>query len=144
MMSTDRQTGGCLCGAVRFTAPAEANWVAHCHCESCRRAVGAPLTSWAGFDEGAVRFDGAAPGDFESSPGTHRLFCGTSLGMSSASRHPGEFFVLLGVFDEPAAYRPVDHVHVDEKIAWLRLADGLPQHSGPDPVRPGTRSQGEA
>ena len=51
-------TGRCLCGRVRYLAAGAPLWVAHCHCESCRRATGAPLATYAGFAGGSLRLDG--------------------------------------------------------------------------------------
>ena len=42
--------GGCLCGAVRYRAFWPAYGITHCHCQTCRRASGAPFVTWAGFD----------------------------------------------------------------------------------------------
>jgi hypothetical protein len=33
-------SGGCLCGAVRFTSTAEPMFVGHCHCVDCRKSSG--------------------------------------------------------------------------------------------------------
>lgn len=41
--------GGCLCGALRYLAAGTARDVCYCHCETCRRASGAPVVAWATF-----------------------------------------------------------------------------------------------
>lgn len=43
--------GGCLCGLVRFEATGAPKWTAYCHCRSCRRHTGAPVSAYAGFAE---------------------------------------------------------------------------------------------
>jgi hypothetical protein len=140
MAGTDqRQTGRCLCGAVRFAVPPKPNWVVHCYCDSCCRAVGAPITTWAGYEFDAVSFEGAEPVEFESSPGAYRLFCGTcgsSLGLRNFGHYPGEMFLLAAAFNDPSGFKPQEHVHVQEKMPWLHMADGLPEHSGEAPVEP--------
>jgi hypothetical protein len=42
--ASDRFEGGCLCGAVRFVATGQPKGVAWCHCESCRKHSGAPVS----------------------------------------------------------------------------------------------------
>lgn len=44
--------GGCLCGAVRF-ATGQPKSVFWCHCQSCRKHSGAPVSVFVGFDHGA-------------------------------------------------------------------------------------------
>ena len=43
-------TGRCLCGATRYRITAPLLWCAFCHCDSCRRATGAPMASYLGAD----------------------------------------------------------------------------------------------
>jgi hypothetical protein len=45
--------GGCLCGSVRFQATGEPKWVAWCHCQSCRKHSGAPVSVFAAFERDA-------------------------------------------------------------------------------------------
>ena len=42
--ATDNANGGCMCGAVRYEASGERFSVTHCHCLSCRRHTGAPVS----------------------------------------------------------------------------------------------------
>jgi hypothetical protein len=50
---TDQFEGGCLCGAVRFVATGEPESVAWCHCQSCRKHSGAPVSVFAAFKNAA-------------------------------------------------------------------------------------------
>ncbi len=122
-MSAGAATGGCHGGAVRFVARCPSRFVAHCHCESCRRAHSAAFVTWAGFPSTAV--DVTEGHDVlmvhESSPGTRRMFCaecGTKLFFSS-ERWPGETHVPLAAFDGPIDRPPGSHAFWDEHAAWL-------------------------
>jgi hypothetical protein len=128
--STAEQAGGCLCGAVRFEAVGAPAWVAHCHCQSCRKSTGAPFAAFVGFLRSQVTFTGAAPATYASSPGVVRSFCGacgTPIAYE-ADRFPGEIHLYLCTLDTPAAFTPQAHVHVGEQLPWLHLADGLPRY----------------
>jgi len=58
-----------------------------------------------------------------------RLFCpkcGTTLG---AWRKNGTFAgIALAIFDNRNAFAPTEHIWVSEKMDWLNISDGLPQH----------------
>src|SRR5689334_9171233 len=100
--------GGCLCGAIRFAADGAPKWTAYCHCASCRRHTGAPVSAYAGFETGKVRFTQGEPTYFESSPGVRRGFCGRCGSTLSfeGERWPGELHLHIGAFDDPASLPP--------------------------------------
>jgi hypothetical protein len=113
----------CHCGAVRFVATMPTRFVAHCHCESCRRAHGAAFVTWAGFPEAQVEVvEGAQHlAVHESSPGTRRSFCGlcgTKL-LFQSTRWAGETHVALAAFDDPVDRAPQGHAFYAEHVAWL-------------------------
>ena len=123
-------TGGCLCGRVRYEIRGEPIWVVHCHCASCRRHTGSPMTTFVGLEEDQLSFSAGEPGRYQSSPGVWRGFCaecGTPLTYSGV-RAPGEMHVYLGTLDEPEAVRPTRHVFTGEALSWFQIADELPRH----------------
>ncbi len=124
------QLGRCLCGAIEFEAAGAPLWVAHCHCQSCRRNTGAALATFVGLPEDRFRYLKGAPRVFASSPGVRRSFCencGTPL-TYAADRFPGEVHVYVSTFDHPDVFPPELHVYVAEAIDWLHLDDGLPRY----------------
>lgn len=126
------RTGRCLCGAVRYAAEGEPLWVAHCHCESCRRASGAPMVTWAGFRRGEVRWTAATPKAYASSQGVERRFCpecGTPLTYES-TRWPDETHILAATLDDPDSVTPTRHVYWAEHLSWMAPGDSLPRHAG--------------
>ncbi len=46
----DEFEGGCLCGVGRFVATGQPKWAAWCHCQSCRKHSGAPVSVFAAFE----------------------------------------------------------------------------------------------
>ena len=122
--------GGCLCGAIRYTAAGTPLWVAHCHCHSCRRSSGAPFAAFVGYPHDAVAFTAGTPTVFASSPGVRRSFCagcGTPIAYA-AERFPGEIHLYVCTMDEPERFQPRAHVHVSEQLPWMHLADRLPRY----------------
>ena len=129
MPDTPEITGHCLCGACGFAYTGAPRFMVHCHCESCRRATASPFTSFIGIPDGHWRWTGAAPADYTSSPGVTRSFCPTCGAQMAyrASKFPGEIHFYAALLDEPAHFVPTMHVHSDEMLPWIHLADDLPR-----------------
>ena len=130
-MADEIHTGRCLCGAVRFEALGAPEWVAHCHCESCRRHTGSAFSTVAGYREATVRWTGERPAVFASAPGVRRGHCsrcGSPISYGS-DRHGDEVHLMIGAFDDPGAFEPTVHVWTSEQVSWLRMEDGLPRYA---------------
>ena len=130
-MSEETRTGRCFCGRVRFVAVGAPKWVAHCHCESCRRATSSPMTTYAGYPEDKVTWSGEPLETYESSPGVVRCFCrhcGAPMSFAGA-RWPGEVHLFVASFDDPAGLTPTLHSYAGEQLPWLHLGDGLPRYA---------------
>lgn len=122
---TETYEGGCLCGAVRFRAEGPAKWTAYCHCASCRRHTGAPVSAYAGFERAQVVFTEGEPAHFASSAGVVRGFCGVCGSTLSyeGERWPTELHLHIGAFDRPEALAPTDHAFAEERLSWMSIAD---------------------
>jgi hypothetical protein len=129
MVMTDIRRGRCLCGAVRFGAQGKPDWVAICHCESCRRATGGFVAAVAGYPRERVQFEGEPRQIYQSSPGVHRGFCakcGSSLSYEG-ERWPGDVHLHVAAFESPEDFQPQVHVFATECVNWLKIRDGLPR-----------------
>jgi hypothetical protein len=130
-MSEPVFSGGCLCAAVRYRATGAPRYLCYCHCESCRRAAGAASVPWATFAREHFELSGATLVEYSSSAYVRRGFCGTcgsSLTYRNETR-PAEVDVILTSLDEPALLVPAMHVWVADKLPWVHIDDGLPQHA---------------
>ena len=128
-MGENTYSGGCLCGAVRYEVSGSPRNLCFCHCESCRRAAGAPAVPWGTFPRGGFRLTRGELTEYRSSAAVTRSFC-ARCGSSLTYRHdarPGETDVTLATLDEPARLAPQMHVWVGDKLPWESISDGLPQ-----------------
>jgi len=103
-------------------------WVAHCHCESCRRATSAAFASYAGYPVAAVDWLGGPRAIYRSSPIVERGFCracGSQMSFQSA-RWPGEVHLLLPSFEDPESLTPGRHIHAGARIGWVAQMVDLP------------------
>ena len=117
--------GGCLCGAVRFIARGAPVNVAWCHCQSCRRHSGAPVSVFLAIRRDAYEVTKGEITKFNSSPGVQRGFCarcGSTLTCESA-KLPNEAHYHVGAFDRAAELKPAGHIYPEERLVWLHLQD---------------------
>jgi hypothetical protein len=139
-MSDTIRKGGCICGAVQFSLTGEPVVMTYCHCESCRRWMGAPVHAGCLFPAKNVRIEKGSDQlkTFKrtKASGSHRKFCMT-CGSPVFNDHPS-----IGMTDVPAVSipdlvcEPKLHSHYPEKI--LSIPDGLPKYRDFDPAFGGT------
>lgn len=123
-------TGGCLCGELKYEVTGDPLWVAHCHCFSCRRNTGAPVTTFVGFPIAAFSYVAGSPKAFASSPGVRRSFCGTCGTPISyeSDKLPEEIHLYLSTLDNPNDYVAQTHVFTEEGISWFKIDDDIPRY----------------
>lgn len=128
-MSPPVQAGGCFCGQLRFELVAPVDAACYCHCESCRRAAGAPFVVWCTVERGHFRVTRGELAEHASSPRVVRGFCaqcGTSITYTHEAR-PNEIDVTVVTLDDPDPVVPRRHLWVRDKLPWVVIDDGLPQ-----------------
>jgi hypothetical protein len=127
-MTATTLSGRCLCGGVRYRSGAPLYAATLCHCESCRRAQGAHAIAWLTVPAPSVEYLDERPLEYQSSPGVHRGFCrhcGTPLSYRTDKR-PAEVDVTLATLDQADEFAPIDHLWMEDALAWDRPGDGLP------------------
>ncbi len=129
-------TGGCQCGALRYTIHQPAVEVNHCHCSMCRRIHGALFASFARIPAAAFRLGSgeARIGSYRSSLDTDRWFCrvcGCPLYMTITG-YPDRVWLAVATLDGDAhPGHPKNkefHIFVGSKAPWYKITDELPRH----------------
>ncbi|MFO7324634.1 MAG: GFA family protein [Pseudomonadota bacterium] len=121
-MAEEIREGGCNCGAVRFTARGRPRFISNCHCLDCRRATGAPFSTWVGFDSEQVSWKGERA-IHHSSPTVSRGYCarcGTPLSYSG-KQWSKETHLLVGTFDHQEGLVPTVDSFPEERLPWVQL-----------------------
>ena len=124
--TNQRLEGRCLCGAIRFVATGEPKGVYWCHCESCRRHTGAPVSVFVAFDRDAYTVTQGAITKFDSTPGqTRRGFCAKCGSTLTCESPPDgkETHFHVGVFDQAEKLQPTMHYFSEERLPWLHTGD---------------------
>ncbi|MGV3491482.1 MAG: GFA family protein [Devosia sp.] len=121
--SSGPYTGGCQCGAVRFSA-ARLGGAAVCHCRMCQKAFGSFFAALVtGYD---VAWTRGQPGWFQSSDVVRRGFCaqcGTPLAYDTGSADGG-IELAIGALDNPEWAPPSRHLNPHDMLSFsLHLAE---------------------
>jgi hypothetical protein len=121
-------TGHCLCGALVYKVAGPLTHACHCHCESCRRAAGAPFVTWVTAPRASFEVLAGDLAIIRSSPQVERGFCrdcGATLSYAYQGR-PDEIDITVVSLDHPESVVPQAHLFVSEKLPWVSINDGLP------------------
>lgn len=122
------QTGGCLCGAVRYRVTGPLRPVVACHCRQCRRTSGhhGAFTACTP-DRLAVETDQALRW-YRSSPEAERGFCGAcGSNLFWRPAHGRAISIAAGSLDETTGLALGAHVFTTDKGGYYTIGDGAPQ-----------------
>ncbi len=124
-------TGGCLCGAVRYSVKGVLRDVVNCHCDMCQRLHGnfGPHSKALKTNITITKADGLAW--YKTSDIAQRGFC-CKCG-SSLFWEPFELDatgIIAGSLDKPTGLKTMGHIFVGEKSDFYDITDKLPQFEG--------------
>ena len=122
--------GGCHCGSIRYRVTGAPKLVELCHCESCRKSIGAPLAAWAAFSHDKFELLTGHMKEHQSSQTVTRSFCsscGTSLTLVDR-RFAQEIYITIASLDQAEALPPHFHIWRSQRLSWLETADSLPRY----------------
>lgn len=136
-------SGGCLCGAVRYTCDAEPIISGHCHCEDCRRSSGSGHCSHLLVPESSIVIKGELKGYSRAADSgnlVERFFCPT-CGAAVCSRNagmPGMVALRASSLDDLEVFKPQMHVYAASAASWDARDPALPAF---DKMPPGMQGQ---
>jgi hypothetical protein len=116
------RSGGCLCGAVRYTVRGEPFHVGRCHCGDCRKESGSAFTVYAQWPRDAFDLTG------ELATFAGRSFC-PRCGSRIVCLDDTAVEVRIGSLDDaPFELRPEAEIWVKRREPWLHAVEGASQH----------------
>lgn len=116
------RTGGCFCGAVRYTVGGEPLNVRVCHCRDCQKLTGSAFFVRAVFPKDALTVTGTL-GELATDADLFHQFCskcGSQLFAWRKSR-TDRISITLGTFDELKGLAPTEQIWLADKQPWLKL-----------------------
>lgn len=129
-------TGGCLCGAIRYTVNVPIAELRACHCTHCQKASGAGGSVNAMLPSAELKFTKGTPkryaGKADSGRTLYRFFCGDcgSPLYSQRETAPETASLRIGTLDDPGEMRITAHIWTRSARPWDRIEPGTKQFPG--------------
>ena len=125
-------SGGCSCGAVRFTIAAEPVRGFQCQCRDCQKDTGGGHSSVFVFRRDAVDISGEVREISRTSDGgatKRKGFCGNcGVPIYNKPDEKPEFIgIYVGCLDDPSGFKPEVVMFASRGHAWDHLDPGLPK-----------------
>ena len=127
--------GGCLCGAVRYTAMVESASATVCHCLDCQKRTGSAFSAQARWPEGQVSISGNSKTWVHFADSGNRIThhfcpeCGSTVQYRIEGKFDGLVAIPLGAFDDPYFLSPRFSVWEERKHDWVEIVGDEVEHS---------------
>lgn len=125
-------TGGCQCGAVRYTIASDQLTAYACHCRECQKQSASAFGISVPVFRNALTITGELSEWTRSTDSGNTTTChfcpkcGTRL-FHAGSNRPGLVTMKGGSLDDIASIPLTAHIWVKRKLDWIELKDDVPQ-----------------
>lgn len=122
--------GSCLCKKVQYQIKQLDTAIAHCSCQTCRKAHSSAFNTGAGVK--AENFEWLQGEEllssYESSPGKRRYFCSNcgSQILAIKENHP-HYVLRVATLDDDPAQVPESRIWKSHEVNWLDYARSIPE-----------------
>jgi hypothetical protein len=124
------QTGGCLCGKIRYEITEAPQLVYTCHCRDCQRLTSSAFSMAIVVNDAAFRLTGIEPRLIQAIADSGRIKtrwvcpeCGCWICGASTS-DDGLRLVRTGTLDDTSWLRPTVHFWTRSRQPWVALPEG--------------------
>jgi hypothetical protein len=128
-------SGGCACGAIRYSAEGEPLFSMNCHCRDCQRETGSAYASVLAVAAASFKITRGSPRYFDltadSGNTTRRYFC-ANCGSPLFGRpgiSPDMVTIRAGSLDDPSVFRPRRDIYTASAQPWDYMDPALPKSS---------------
>jgi hypothetical protein len=136
-------TGGCLCGAIRYTISAPITSLRACHCKNCQKSSGGagtvnalvPTESFNITEGKTKKYDDSAT---RSGRTLSRHFCAECGSPIYSERNPNPGFVVVraGSLDDSDHMKIMTNIWTESARPWASINPGTECHPGNPPLPP--------
>lgn len=132
---SDKCTGSCQCGAVKYEVPVEMKTAAKCHCQMCQKSTGTSNFTGAVFAESDLKVSGdmntyTYTSDRGNPVTSHFCpVCGGKIYLTNPIAFPGLALVFAGTLDDTSAVNPQFVVFAKRRPAWDGDNPNIPHYA---------------
>ena len=132
-------SGRCLCGQFSYTADAEPQMTAVCHCKNCQRQAGSAFSILIAVPDDAVTTKGELKTYHDkgtSGADIHRKFCADcgSPVFTHIPTQPGVTFIKAGTLDDPSGLKPTMEFWCQSAQPWVAETAGAARFDANPPA----------
>lgn len=124
-------SGGCLCGAVKYTSAAEPVMAALCNCHHCQKQSGSAYSVNVAIPKGSLQFTSEKPAVYQdigsSGMPVYRHFCahcGSPI-FSDVVATPTLDWLKAGTLDDTSWVKPSVSIWCESAQAWVMQPQGM-------------------
>jgi len=128
-MSSQKITGGCLCGAVSYETQDEPTVSGHCHCTDCKKSSGAGHINATFVPKSGFKVTGqttAYTSQADSGNTIERHFCPTCGSRLFAYPANGMVGIMAGTMNNLENFQPMFEVFTKRRCPWDNIKGDLP------------------
>ena len=128
---SDPITGGCHCGAVRYTLSSPPMWGGHCQCTNCQKFSSAGhlsnmVAAKADFDVSGDMTEYSYKADSGNDMSRYSCpVCATQI-YGKSSGNPDGIVLRVGSLDDPTHFDPKAVIYTESSVAWDTVDTSLP------------------
>ena len=127
-------SGGCACGAVRYTCTGEPKYMGNCHCRDCQRATGSAYFAAVAVTKADFNLNSGDLGWFESLSDRGKIMkrafctqCGSPILLINGAS-PDFRVLYAGSLDDPGFYQPSRDIFVASAQPWDHMDPEVPKY----------------
>lgn len=124
-------SGGCLCGAVKYTSAAEPVMAALCNCHHCQKQSGSAYSVNVAIPKGSLQFTSEKPAVYQDTGSSgmpvYRHFCahcGSPI-FSDVVATPTLDWLKAGTLDDTSWVKPSVSIWCESAQAWVMQPQGM-------------------
>ncbi len=131
---TEKLTGGCACGHIRYSVDGAPRYMGNCHCRDCQQATGSAYFPGVGVKTENFTLESGEPAWYERAGDSGNVIarafcpkCGSPVFLQGKER-PHFRVLYAGSLDDPSVFQPAQNIFMKSAQHWAWPDKDMPGH----------------